>query len=97
MSTEADDYRNDAELELYREYRKVQPLFEYVVETERRFYLTNEVEVKPRSNGTEIFYELQLRDAWVWDIFRSSRYIDSVTVITYHDVNVEHNRRPTAK
>lgn len=38
-------YENDLELELYREYRDVVSLFSYAVETERRFYLTNSVDV----------------------------------------------------
>ena len=41
-------YEADLELELYREYRDVVGLFTYVVETERRFYLANSVDVQPR-------------------------------------------------
>src|SRR5205823_12643952 len=36
-------YETDMELQLYREYRDVVRQFEYVVETERRFYLANGV------------------------------------------------------
>ena len=59
----ADDlesYENDLELDLYREYRDVVSLFSYVVETERRFYLTNAVDVQVRTNGGEVFFELSL-------------------------------------
>jgi hypothetical protein len=44
---ELDAYETDLELSLYREYRDVVRLYRYVVETERRFYLCNEVEVTP--------------------------------------------------
>ena len=35
-------YETDVELQIYKEYRDVIPMFKYVVETERRFYLANE-------------------------------------------------------
>ena len=42
MSAEdLEKYESDMELQLYREYRDVVGLFGYVVETERRFYLTD--------------------------------------------------------
>ena len=34
-------YETDVELAIYKEYRDVLPMFRYVVETERRFYLAN--------------------------------------------------------
>ena len=45
-----DDYDREVELALYREYRDVVSQFQYVVETERRFYLANEVEHNKRHN-----------------------------------------------
>ena len=46
-------YETEIELALYREYRDVLPMFAYVVETERRFYLTNSVKMEARSeNGS---------------------------------------------
>lgn len=39
-------------------------------------------------------FELTLTDAWVWDIYRSSRFVRSVRVITYKDVNVEELSKP---
>lgn len=60
-----ESYENDLELDLYREYRDVVSLFSYVVETERRFYLANAVDVQVRTNGGEVFFELSLEDAWV--------------------------------
>ena len=38
-------FEEERELELYREYRDVLPMFAYVIETERRFYLANTVEL----------------------------------------------------
>lgn len=87
-------YENDLELDLYREYRDVVSLFSYVVETERRFYLANAVDVQVRTNGGEVFFELTLEDAWVWDIYRSSRFVKSVHVVTFKDVNVEELTKP---
>ena len=37
---------------------------------------------------------MTLTDAWVWDIYRSSRFVRSVRVITYKDVNVEELSKP---
>lgn len=88
--SEIENYEADAELALYREYRDVINIFRYVVETERRFYLANDVDVRVRaSSGGEVFFEVNLADAWVWDIYRSSRFIRSVRVVTFKDVNVE--------
>ena len=90
MSTQdLENYESDMELQLYREYRDVVGLFTYVVETERRFYLCNQVDLQVRSAGGEVFYELTLADAWVWDVYRSSRFVRSVRVVTFKDVNVE--------
>ena len=89
-----ESYENDLELDLYREYRDVVSLFSYVVETERRFYLANAVDVQVRTNGGEVFFELSLEDAWGWDIYRSSRFVKSVHVVTFKDVNVEELTKP---
>ncbi len=90
MSAEdLDDYETEMELALYREYRDVVSLFSYVVETERRFYLANGVDLVPRSADGEVWFELTLTDAWVWDVYRSARFVKSVRVVTFKDVNVE--------
>jgi hypothetical protein len=78
-SQDLENYESDLELQLFREYRDVVSLFTYVVETERRFYL----------GGGEVFYELRLADVWVWDIYRSNRFVRSVRVVTFKDVNIE--------
>ncbi|MGH2590506.1 MAG: DUF2469 family protein [Actinomycetota bacterium] len=92
MNPEEDDierFEEQRELELYREYRDVVPMFAYVVETERRFYLANKVELEPREGG---WVEVRLGDAWVWDMFRPARFVSSVRVMTRRDVNVEELR-----
>ena len=87
-------YETDMELQLYREYRDVVRQFEYVVETERRFYLANGVEVTPRSDAGEVWFEVVLTDAWVWDMYRPARFVKSVRVLTFKDVNVEKLDKP---
>ena len=90
MSAEdLENYETDMELALYREYRDVVQLFSFVVETERRFYLANSVDLQVRSAAGEVYFELVLHDAWVWDVFRSKRFVKSVRVVTFKDVNVE--------
>jgi Protein of unknown function (DUF2469) len=90
MSTEdLERYEADIELQLYKEYKDVIPMFSYVVETERRFYLANEVEQAVREAGGRTFVELELRDAWVWDMYRTSRFVQQVRIVTFKDVNVE--------
>ena len=32
---------------------------------------------------------MSLSDAWVWDVYRSKRFVKSVRVVTFKDVNVE--------
>lgn len=90
MSAEdLENYETEMELQLYREYRDVVGLFSYVVETERRFYLANKVDLQARSADGEVYFDLNLQDAWVWDVYRSARFVKHVRVITFKDVNVE--------
>jgi hypothetical protein len=91
VSTEdLERYETEVELALYREYRDVVGLFSHVVETERRFYLTNNVDVKVQSTeGGEVFFEVNMTDAWVWDMYRQARFVKKVRVLTFKDVNVE--------
>jgi hypothetical protein len=82
-------YETEIELQLYKEYRDVLPMFAYVVETERRFYLTNSVKMEVRNEQGRVYFELELRDAWVWDMYRPARFVANVHVVTFKDVNVE--------
>ena len=82
-------YESEIELSLVQEYRTVIPLFSYVVETERRFYLANEVDVTVRADTTPACVEVKLVDAWVWDMYRPARFVPSVRILTFRDVNIE--------
>ena len=84
-----EDYEREAELSLFREYRDIAQQFRYVVETERRFYLANEVDLQRRDAGSDFYFELSMHDVWVWDVYRSDRFVKSVRVLTFKDVNVE--------
>jgi hypothetical protein len=88
-------YETEMELQLYREYRDVVGLFSYVVETDRRFYLTNEVDVAVRTtDGGETYFDVTMADAWVWDMYRPARFVKNVHVLTFKDVNVEEIVKP---
>ena len=90
MSTEdLENYEAERELQLAQEYQDVSSLFRYAVETERRFYLANEVNVRMLDDGPRPLVEVELTDAWVWDMYRRSRFVPSVRVLTFKDVNVE--------
>ena len=90
MSAEdLEQYETEMELALYREYRDVVHLFSHVVETDRRFYLANSVQVDVRGEGAEVYFEVTMEDAWVWDIYRPARFAKQVRVVTFKDVNVE--------
>jgi len=92
MSSHPEDlerYEAEIELQLYKEYKDVCPMFSHVVETERRFYLANDVKQAVHDDGGRPYVELELRDAWVWDMYRQSRFVSSVRIITFKDVNVE--------
>lgn len=84
-----EQYEADLELLLYKEYKDVCPTFSYVVETERRFYLANDVRQEVREVGGRALIELELHDAWVWDMYRRDRFVPSVRIATFKDVNVE--------
>ncbi|MGZ8578546.1 MAG: DUF2469 family protein [Actinomycetota bacterium] len=90
MEDDIERFEEERELELYREYRDVLPMFSYVIETERRFYLANKVDVSTAEDG---WVKVDLSDAWVWDMFRPARFVSSVRVMTRRDVNVEELRR----
>ncbi|HJR25468.1 MAG TPA: DUF2469 family protein [Acidimicrobiales bacterium] len=90
MSTEdLERYEAEIELQLYKEYKDVAPMFSYVVETERRFYLANEVTKTVHDSDGRTYVELQMKDAWVWDMYRTTRFVSSVTIVTFKDVNIE--------
>ena len=95
MSAEdLENFEADVELSMYREYRDVVSQFSYVVETERRFYLANAVELIPNNSNGEVYFEVRMSDAWVWDMYRPARFVKYVRFITFKDVNIEELDKP---
>ena len=95
MSTEdLENYEAERELQLAQEYQDVSGLFRFAVETERRFYLCNAVDLKVRTEGGDVYYEVSMGDAWVWDMYRPARFVKQVRVITFKDVNIEEVEKP---
>ena len=95
MSAEdLEKYETEMELQLYQEYRDVVKLFTYVIETDRRFYLANSVDLQVRGSGNDVFFEVTMADAWVWDMYRPARFVKNVRVVTFKDVNVEEITQP---
>jgi hypothetical protein len=88
-SDDLENFEAERELHLAQEYQDVAGMFRYAVETERRFYLANDVKVTVTGDPTRPVIELELTDAWVWDMYRKSRFVPRVRVLTYKDVNVE--------
>lgn len=82
-------YETEIELALYQEYRAVLPMFKFVVETERRFYLANDVTLEAKGEGARTYFQITVGDAWVWDMYRPARFVSSVRVVTFKDVNIE--------
>lgn len=90
-------YETDVELQIYREYRDVLSMFRFVVETERRFYLANDVSVETRHADGSVYFEIELKDAWVWDMYRPARFLKQARVMTFRDVNIEELEHPELK
>ena len=88
-SDDLENFEAERELQLAHEYQDVAGMFRYAVETERRFYLANEVKLDVKNENGRVFFELHLRDAWVWDMYRHTRFVSEVNVVTFKDVNVE--------
>ena len=86
---ELDDYESTLELALVQEYKAVVGMFDFAVETDRRFYLAYDVAVEVRATGTPTLLEVVLHDAWVWDMYRAARFVPSVRILTFRDVNIE--------
>lgn len=84
-----EQYEAERELQLANEYQDVVAMFKYAVETDRRFYLANQVDVKVVADGPRPLLEVTLTDAWVWDMYRKTRFIPRVRVLSFKDVNVE--------
>jgi hypothetical protein len=84
-----EEFEAERELQLAHEYQDVAAMFRYAVETERRFYLANNVEVSVTGESARPLVQVELTDAWVWDMYRKSRFVSKVKILTFKDVNVE--------
>ena len=84
-----ENFEAERELKLAQEYQDVVSMFRFAVETERRFYLANSVEVSVAGDPARPLIEVVMTDAWVWDMYRKSRFIPNVRVLSFKDVNVE--------
>ena len=84
-----DNFEAEREMQLAHEYQDVVGMFRYAVETDRRFYLANSVDVRVLSEGPRPILEVELNDAWVWDMYRKSRFVPKVRVLSFKDLNVE--------
>ena len=84
-----ENFEAERELQLAQEYQDVVSMFRYAVETDRRFYLANNVDVKVLSEGPRPIVEVNLSDAWVWDMYRKSRFVPKVRVLSFKDLNIE--------
>lgn len=84
-----EEFEAERELQLAQEYQDVSGMFRYAVETERRFYLANEVNVSVIGDPTRPVLQVEMVDAWVWDMYRKSRFVPKVKVLSFKDVNVE--------
>lgn len=88
-SDDLENFEAERELHLAQEYQDVAGMFRYAVETERRFYLANDVNVTVGGDTARPVIEVELTDAWVWDMYRKTRFVPKVRVLTFKDVNVE--------
>jgi hypothetical protein len=50
--------------------------------------------VVPRNADGDVYFEVTMRDAWVWDMYRPARFVKNVRVLTFKDVNVEELEKP---
>jgi len=93
-SDDLENFEAERELHLAQEYQDVAGMFRYAVETERRFYLANKVDLHTRDTGGGVFFEIDMEDAWVWDMYRPARFLKKVRVLTFRDVNLEEVEHP---
>ena len=88
-SDDLENFEAEREYKLAQEYQDVVGMFKFAVETERRFYLANAVTVTVKGDSARPLIEVEMTDAWVWDMYRKTRFIPSVKVLSFKDINVE--------
>lgn len=88
-SDDLENFEAERELQLAQEYQAVAGMFRYAVETERRFYLANDVQIAVSDESSRPLITVELTDAWVWDMYRKSRFVPKVRVLSFKDLNIE--------
>ena len=76
-------------IKLYDEYRDAARVFNFYVETELRAYLANEVVVEPRTGTGGAYFEVTLKDVWIYEAERLNRFVPEVMVYSVNDVHVQ--------
>ncbi|MDR2799084.1 MAG: DUF2469 family protein [Bifidobacteriaceae bacterium] len=74
---------------MYDEYAKIYPKFKYLVDSQKQKYLANVVNLKAKNINKDVYFEVELTDVWVMDEARPNRFLPSVKILTFHDVNIE--------
>ena len=47
------------------------------------------MDVTPQVQDGTLYFEVSMSDVWVWDVFRSNRFVKKVHAYSVRDVNVE--------
>jgi hypothetical protein len=47
------------------------------------------VRLDVKGEAGRVYSELHLHDAWVWDMYRTTRFVSDVKIVTFKDVNIE--------
>lgn len=81
-------FREGLELEIYKEYNSIIKDYKYSIETDRRLYFANEVNVEVKNISGDVYYDVTLNDVWIYDIYRTNKKIKSARILSFRDVNV---------
>jgi len=57
-------------------------------------YDPNQVDLQVRNSDGEVYFEVEMYDTWVWDMYRPARFVKNVRVMTFKDVNIEELEKP---
>jgi hypothetical protein len=86
---ELEQYEAEIELALVQEYRAVLPCSPTWWRPSGASTWPTRSPCHVRSDTQPACVELELTDAWVWDMYRPARFVPSVRVVTFRDVNIE--------
>lgn len=86
---ELDMYEAEKRLALYTEYRDAARVFTWYVETELRAYLCNNVVVTPHPSDRGVYFEVVMKDVWIYEAERLNRFVPEAKVWALSDVHVQ--------